>query len=240
MRTRPCATNSQRLLAPNGVFITNDKHDMGSDPITRNISETLERIAELNPSLNAFITVLEAEAMAQARQLDEELREGRSRGPLHGLPISIKDLIDVKGVPTTAASRVRHGHIAQADATVVSRLRDAGAVIIGKCNLHEFALGTTNDESAFGPARNPRDTTRSPADRAAVPRLPLRQDWDGRRSAPIRGDRFGFRPPRAESSDSNPHSERFRPRAWFLSPFRSITWGRLPQAFGTRGFCSAS
>ena len=100
--------------------------------------------------------------MEQARVLDEELRHGRSRGPLHGRTISIKDLIDVKGVPTTAASRVRAGHIAAADAPVVTRLRDAGAVIIGKTNLHEFALGTTSDESAFGPVRNPHDPNRSP------------------------------------------------------------------------------
>ncbi len=100
--------------------------------------------------------------MAQARVLDEELRHGRSRGPLHGRTISIKDLIDVKGVPTTAASRVRAGHIAAADAPVVARLREAGAVIIGKTNLHEFALGTTSDESAFGPVRNPHDPNRSP------------------------------------------------------------------------------
>jgi aspartyl-tRNA(Asn)/glutamyl-tRNA(Gln) amidotransferase subunit A len=85
-----------------------------------------------------------------------------SRGPLHGRTISIKDLIDVKGVPTTAASRVRTGHIAAADAPVVTRLRDAGAIIIGKTNLHEFALGTTSDESAFGPVRNPHDPNRSP------------------------------------------------------------------------------
>jgi aspartyl-tRNA(Asn)/glutamyl-tRNA(Gln) amidotransferase subunit A len=71
-------------------------------------------------------------------------------------------LIDVKGVPTTAASRVRTGHIAAADAPVVTRLRDAGAIIIGKTNLHEFALGTTSDESAFGPVRNPHDPNRSP------------------------------------------------------------------------------
>ena len=75
--------------------------------------DALERIAQLNPTLNAFITVFEARAMAQARALDEELRQGRSRGPLHGRTISIKDLIDVKGVPTTAASRVRAGHVAR-------------------------------------------------------------------------------------------------------------------------------
>jgi aspartyl-tRNA(Asn)/glutamyl-tRNA(Gln) amidotransferase subunit A len=94
--------------------------------------------------------------------LDEELRVGRSRGPLHGRTISIKDLIDVKGFSTTAASRVRAGHMAHADARLVTRLRDAGAVLIGKTNLHEFALGTTSDESAFGAVHNPHDPTRSP------------------------------------------------------------------------------
>ena len=130
--------------------------------VSKHVAEALERIAELNPTLNAFISVFEGDAMTQARVLDEELRLGRSRGPLHGRTISIKDLIDVKGVPTTAASRVRAGHIAAADAPVVARLRDAGAVIIGKTNLHEFALGTTSDESAFGPVRNPHDPNRSP------------------------------------------------------------------------------
>src|SRR5204863_6714984 len=121
--------------------------DTGPDPVSR----ALDKIAELNPTLNSFITVLDAEARSQPR----------AAGPLHGLPISIKDLIDVKGVPTTAASRAR-AHAATADATVVERLRNAGAVIVGKNNLHEFALGTTNEESAFGPARNPHDLTRSP------------------------------------------------------------------------------
>jgi aspartyl-tRNA(Asn)/glutamyl-tRNA(Gln) amidotransferase subunit A len=77
------------------------------------------------------------------------------------MPISIKDLIDVAGQPTTAASRVRAGHVALGDATVVRRLRDAGAVLIGKTNLHEFALGTTSEESAFGAVHNPHDLTRS-------------------------------------------------------------------------------
>src|SRR5688500_13643276 len=131
-------------------------------PIVQAVADTLERIATLNPTLNAFIAIFEAEAMQQARELDEELRQGRSRGPLHGRTISIKDLIDVKGFPTTAASRVRAGHVAHADASLVTRLRDAGAVIVGKTNLHEFALGTTSDESAFGPVHNPHDPSRSP------------------------------------------------------------------------------
>ena len=122
----------------------------------------LDRIAERNASLNAFITELGDEARAQARQADREIASGRYRGPLHGIPVSLKDIIDVRGVPTTAASRVRHGHVAAADAPVVARLRDAGAVLIGKTNLHEFAFGTTSEESAFGPARHPLDPSRSP------------------------------------------------------------------------------
>lgn len=133
--------------------------DLSSETL---VTAMLERIAARNPTLNAFITVLATESLGQARILDDERRRGRSRGTLHGIPISIKDLIDVEGTPTTAASRVRAGHIARADATVVARLRAAGAIIIGKCNLHEFALGTTNDESAFGAAHNPFDVTRSP------------------------------------------------------------------------------
>ena len=125
-------------------------------------AECLDRIAERNPSINAFITVLADEALAQAREADREMATGRHRGPLHGIPISLKDLIDLRGTPTTAASRVRQGHIAQTDAPIVARLRDAGAVFIGKTNLHEFALGTTNEESAFGPVHHPLDSTRSP------------------------------------------------------------------------------
>jgi len=144
------------LLSPTGALIT------GSDPLTKSVTETLERIAARNPGLNAFTAVFESDAIAQARVLDEERRRGHLRGPLHGLPVSIKDLIDVAHTPTTAASRVRANHVAESDALLVSRLRAAGAVIIGKCNLHEFALGTTSEESAFGPVRHPRDASRSP------------------------------------------------------------------------------
>lgn len=122
----------------------------------------LERIAAGNDRLNAFIRVMGDEALRQARVLDQELAAGRDRGPLHGVPISIKDLFDVSGTPTTAASRVRDGHMARTDARVIADLRQAGAVLIGKTNLHEFAFGTTNEDSAYGPARNPHDPSRSP------------------------------------------------------------------------------
>ena len=122
----------------------------------------LARIAERDARLNAFILVLADEARRAAREADEDLAAGRDRGPLHGVPMSIKDLFDVAGTATTAASRVREGHVAAADAPVIAHLRQAGAVFVGKTNLHEFAFGTTNEDSAFGPARNPHDDTRSP------------------------------------------------------------------------------
>jgi len=125
-------------------------------------SACLTAIEERDPTLNAFITVMADAARDQAERADAEMNSGQYRGPLHGVPISLKDLIDVRDHTTSAASRVRQGHTAAVDATIVTRLRDAGAVIIGKTNLHEFAFGTTNEDSAFGPARHPLDPSRSP------------------------------------------------------------------------------
>jgi aspartyl-tRNA(Asn)/glutamyl-tRNA(Gln) amidotransferase subunit A len=124
--------------------------------------QCLAKIAELNPTLNAFITVTADEALAQARAADKEIAAGRRIGPLHGIPISLKDLIDQKGVRTTAGSLVRKEHVATEDAVVTTRLREAGAVFVGKTNLHEFAFGTTSEDSGFGPVRNPLDPSRSP------------------------------------------------------------------------------
>src|SRR6266550_4378554 len=126
------------------------------------VDRCLQRIAARNPALNAFITVFDAGARAQAREADREIAAGKYRGPLHGVPISIKDLFDVRGSATTAASRVRQDHVADADAPSIAALRQAGAVFIGKTNLHEFAFGTTNEDSAYGPARHPLDPNRSP------------------------------------------------------------------------------
>ena len=123
----------------------------------------LAEIRARDPEINAFIQVTAEEALAQARQADRDIAAGRDRGALHGVPISFKDLIDVRGLPTTAASRVRRGgDVAAGDAEVARRLRDAGAVFIGKTNLHEFAFGTTNEDSAFGPVHHPLDPSRSP------------------------------------------------------------------------------
>jgi aspartyl-tRNA(Asn)/glutamyl-tRNA(Gln) amidotransferase subunit A len=109
---------------------------------------------------NAFIAVCAEQALADAQRAEEEIGGGRYRGPLHGVPIAVKDLVDVAGMPTTSGSAVP-ARTATEDAPVVRRIRDAGALIIGKTNLHEFAFGTTSEESAFGPVRHPRDPSRS-------------------------------------------------------------------------------
>jgi aspartyl-tRNA(Asn)/glutamyl-tRNA(Gln) amidotransferase subunit A len=117
----------------------------------------LDRIAVYNPKVNCYITVMAKEALAQAEQLDAEAAAGKFRGPLHGIPIALKDNIDTAGVRTTAASPMFKDRVPDEDADVVSKLKAAGAVIIGKLNLHEFALGCTGDISYFGPTRNPWD-----------------------------------------------------------------------------------
>jgi aspartyl-tRNA(Asn)/glutamyl-tRNA(Gln) amidotransferase subunit A len=122
----------------------------------------LSAIDARDRELNAFILVARDEGRAAAAEADREIAGGRWRGPLHGIPVSIKDLFDVAGQATTAASKLRAGVIARRDAESVARLRAAGAVFVGKTNLHEFAFGTTNEDSAFGPARNPFDPKRSP------------------------------------------------------------------------------
>jgi aspartyl-tRNA(Asn)/glutamyl-tRNA(Gln) amidotransferase subunit A len=115
----------------------------------------LSRIERLNPQLNAFITVTADSALAEARQAEAEIRQGRWRGRLHGIPIALKDLVDTSGVRTTAASGLFKDRIPDEDAGVVRRLRASGAVFLGKLNMHEFAYGGTSAISYFGPVRNP-------------------------------------------------------------------------------------
>jgi aspartyl-tRNA(Asn)/glutamyl-tRNA(Gln) amidotransferase subunit A len=115
----------------------------------------LARIAVYNPKVNAYITVMTEQALQQAAKLDEEQRAGKFRGPLHGIPIALKDNIDTAGTRTTAASPMFRSRIPAEDAEVVLRLKASGAIMIGKLNLHEFALGCTGDVSYFGPCRNP-------------------------------------------------------------------------------------
>jgi len=133
------------------------RKDVSPVEITR---ACLERIEKLNPSLNAFITVMADSALAEARAAEADILRGEWRGPLHGVPIALKDLIDTAGTRTTAASAVHKDRVPAADAEVVSRLRRAGAVILGKNNLHEFAYGGSSLISYFGDVHNPWDLGR--------------------------------------------------------------------------------
>ena len=122
---------------------------------TQLVKALLDRIAVYNPKVNCYITVMAPEALAQAAQLDAEAKAGRFRGPLHGIPIALKDNIDTAGTRTTAASPMFKDRVPDEDADIVRRLKKNGAIVIGKVNLHEFALGCTGDISYFGPTRNP-------------------------------------------------------------------------------------
>ncbi len=126
------------------------------------IEGTLEAIDQCEPQLNAFITVFHDESLERARQAETEIRDGTDLGPLHGMPIALKDIIYVEGTQSTAGSNFFSHESPRFDAALVSRLKDAGAVIIGKTNLHEFAFGVTTENPHFGATANPWDTSRVP------------------------------------------------------------------------------
>src|SRR5215207_444381 len=112
---------------------------------------TLRQIERLNPKLNAFLTVTAELAMEQAREAEQEIGKGRYRGPLHGIPISLKDLYLTKGIRTTGGSKILGDFIPGHDSAVGERLREAGSVLVGKNHMHEFAFGTTNLSPHYGP-----------------------------------------------------------------------------------------
>jgi Asp-tRNA(Asn)/Glu-tRNA(Gln) amidotransferase A subunit family amidase len=137
----------------------------------------LARIDKLNPRLNAFITVLADEALQEAKTAEAQIRAGQWRGPLHGVPVGIKDMFDTAGIRTTAAFEHFRNRIPSKDAEAVRKLKEAGAIIIGKTNLHKLAMGTTTlpaDHPADPQRRSPRGcasppSTPTPSGRAVSP-----------------------------------------------------------------------
>ncbi len=133
-----------------------DAGEIGSRELTRTC---LERIENRNPELNAFLTVCGEAALEEASRADSGRGQG---GPLAGIPLAHKDIFCTRGVRTTAGSRILENFVPPYDATVVERLAEAGAVLVGKTNMDEFAMGSSNETSFAGPVRNPWDPSRSP------------------------------------------------------------------------------
>src|SRR3984957_9392977 len=150
---RYCSKRGESL--PQSILATSQLLRRGSVSPVEITIDCLARIEKLNPKLNAFITVDADSAVAAARQAEAEIRRGAWRGPLHGIPLALKDLIDTAGVRTTAASSLFKDRIPSEDAEVVHRLKAAGAILLGKQNLHEFAYGGSSMVSYFGEVRNP-------------------------------------------------------------------------------------
>ena len=126
------------------------------------VDEALAAIAGDNQEVHAFVTVLAEDARQRAAEVDRQVAAGGDPGPLAGVPVAVKDNLCTRGVPTTCGSRILEGWCPPYDATVVDRLARAGAVVVGKANMDEFAMGSSTETSAFGPTRNPWDTTRVP------------------------------------------------------------------------------
>jgi aspartyl-tRNA(Asn)/glutamyl-tRNA(Gln) amidotransferase subunit A len=122
----------------------------------------LERIDKRNAELGAFLTTCPERALAQAKEIDAKIARSEPLPPLAGVPMAIKDVIITRGTPTTAGSHILEGYVPPYDATAVARLEQAGAMVLGKTNCDEFAMGSSNENSAYGPVRNPHDTSRVP------------------------------------------------------------------------------
>jgi aspartyl-tRNA(Asn)/glutamyl-tRNA(Gln) amidotransferase subunit A len=154
------ADSSEKM--PESIMEAGKRFRTGSLSSERLTTAYLECIKKLEPKLNCFITLTEEQALQSAAALDAELKSGKDRGPLHGIPIVYKDLYDTAGIPTTVGSEFFRKRIPKEDATVVSKLREAGVVMLGKTNMNEFAAGISGTNQFYGDTHNPWELERSP------------------------------------------------------------------------------
>jgi len=151
-----------------GALVERPAHQLLEDIHARRVSAreltqaVLDCIHRVDPEINAYITVNDEGALAQADAVDRKLAAGSTLGELAGIPVALKDLLCTRDLPTTCGSRILRGFTPPYDATAVTRLREADAIIIGKLNMDEFAMGSSNENSAYGPVHNPHDTLRVP------------------------------------------------------------------------------
>ncbi len=136
-----------------------DAGEVTSEKLTQ---EHLDRIAAVDADVHAFLYVDKEGALAQAKSVDAARARGERLGPLAGVPLALKDVMVQKDVPTTCGSKILEGWRPPYDSTVVTKLKDAGIVILGKTNMDEFAMGSSTENSAYGPTHNPWDLTRIP------------------------------------------------------------------------------
>ena len=165
------------------------------------VEACLERSQRLDPVLNAFITVTAETAREEAKRAEAELFGGLGRGLMHGVPVALKDLVDTAGVRTTCGSRLRADHVPPQDAEIVRRLKEAGAISLGKTNLLEFAYGVVHPD--FGPTLNPWDQARTAGGSSGGSAAAVPQGSATPPSAPIRAARSVFRRLTAASLVSN-------------------------------------
>ena len=151
------------------------------------------KIESDDPKIGAFLTLSKERAMAKAAEMDALAAKGEKLPPLGGVPVGIKDVMVTKGVRTTAGSKILGNYIPPYDCTAVARLEAAGAVVLGKMNCDEFAMGSSNENSAWKPVHNPRDLSAFPAVLRADRRRRWRRTWRWRRWAPIPAARFASR-----------------------------------------------
>ncbi len=144
-----------------GVVALATKVQKGEITAVEVAEATLKAIDARDPPLHAFLEVARHEVLAQAKAIDAKRARGEALGPLAGVPVALKDAICVRGVKTTSGSKVLEGYVPPYDATVVLRLKAADALLPGKTNMDEFAMGSSNENSAYGPVKNPWDPTRA-------------------------------------------------------------------------------